>query len=338
MKVLAAVLAFIAVASAQNFNTDAQNNWAIVGYPNNFAVVKAGADASGFFHVDPLVRPAIMPGDGRRACMRIMTKVTSPAAGATTWYAASYMEGEGAARAPTDQDRKLAIDLSATVRTGSDNFDFTPTTNSTPTAYAWPNGVALLAKVAKCDACIKTTELTVSAIIGWCTGVGCCTPTPPATPAITWGPFLAVDDRNTWTFDATPAAPAFSTMPPSILISSASMQGKPTYFLISPDKSTDSVSLVVYNSKATKPANPTDVQDNRSVDIKALPLGAKRNGDFRSGPVTLDTTTNYMAAPFVNGGATWTVAVGFGHEPAAAAGLVPSFLVAALLAVVALLL
>jgi hypothetical protein len=335
MKVLAAVLAFIAVASAQNFNTDAQNNWAIVGYPNNFAVVKAGADASGFMHIDAMVRPAIMPGDGKRACMRIMAKITSPAAGATTWYAASYMEGEGAAKPPTDQDRKLAMDMSATVRTGADNFDFTPSTNSTPTAYAWPNGVALLAKVAKCDACIKTTELTVTSIIGWCTGTGCCS---AVTPAITWGPFMAVDDRNTWTFDASPAAPAFAAMPPSILVPSASMMGKPTYFFIQPDKATDSVSLVVYNSKATKPANPTDVQDNKSMDIKALPLGAKRSGDFRSGPVTLDTTMNYMAAPFVNGGPTWTIAIGFGHEPAAAAGLVPSFLVAALLAVVALLL
>jgi hypothetical protein len=332
MKVLAAVLAVIAVASAQTFNTDIVNGWAIIGYPNNFEVVKAGGEALGLFHIDAMAAPNVVPGDGRRACMQLMGKITSPAGGSTDWSYAPYSTPEASTQKPAAVDQfNLQMTLTASARTGKVAFDITPTTN-TSTGYVWPVGIAVVAKVGACSLCSKTTELTASAILGWCNGAGCCT---APTTVITWSPFLAVDDRNTWAFETSGTLPAYQ--PPAVLISAANTQRGPLYFFVQPDKATDSVTLVVHKQSVTRPVDPTTGVTGQTADIKVLPLGARRNGNFRSGAVPLDNAA-FLAEAYVNAGGTWTVAFGFGHEPAAAAGLVPSFLLAALLAVVALLL
>jgi hypothetical protein len=296
----------------------------LIGYPNNFEVPKAGGNAYGQFHVDPLVRPSMVPGDGRKACMKFMAKANSPAIGDSAFYALPYTGAEASATKPTGTDF-LLFQITSSSRTGMKVMDWTPA--NTSTGYNWFTGINVWAEVKTCSACSKTSELTITAVIGWVpAGQTCGTGTP------TWGPFVAVDDRNTWTFDASPAT-GYQTAPPSVLLRAADVT-KPVFLFIQPDKTSDKLQFVLYKEGTAKPADAG--QGSQMPDAKVLPLGTPRSGNVRPGGLALDTA-NWYAAPFLTSGSTWTVAFGFGHEPAAAAGLVPSFLLAALLAIVALL-
>jgi hypothetical protein len=329
MKFLAAVLAFVAVVSAQDasFNTDGVNNWAILGYPNNFEVVKGGGNAYGQFHVDAAIQPDVTPVNMRRACFKLMAKAGSPAIGNTNFYAITYNGAEAAAPKPTKSDFGFGFTLSSSTRSGSGVFDWTPTVNASMTAYTWPMGVAVYAEVGACTACSKTSELSVTGVIGW-TSAASCTSTGAS---ITWTSFVAVDDRNTWEFDAV----GTGYQQPPIWLKSADVS-RPVFFFTQPQAgSTNSMTIAVHKVLVARPADPTTLSQ-QSADVKGLPLGPARNGNFRSGGVTLESSA-WMIDAWVTRGGTWRLAVGFGHEPAAAAGLVPSFILAALLAAVALL-
>jgi len=329
MKLALCVLALATVAFAQSttpevtFN-DVQNPFGNMGYPNRaYGLTKSGANFFGNFYVPASGRPTV-PANGI-ACLKVILKPDNPTSRTASMLVTGAAFQGAAATAPKATQSSynlfsMAGSASTTVYTGTMPFIVNGTI---------ADGVSVGGFLTGCTGCVKSADFVITAVVGASSTNVCNTPN-----TITWSSFPVIDSKATWEFDASPAT-GYQTGPASgkfVLASPMDM-----YLLSIPASSTTSVALAMTNT-ATVPTPPSQVTQN-GPNLYVSPFGTiTRNGEIRSGRIPQVAAGTWWVFPFVNSGSTWSFAVGFGAEPAAAGMLVPSMLLAAILAVVAMLL
>jgi len=331
MKFALCVLALAAVAFAQTPETtfnDVQNPYGNIGYPNRaYGLTKSGANFFGNFYVPASGRPTVVSGG--TACMKIILKPDNPTSRTATMTVHSRGWFGAPAQAPRAAQSDFAfITMSTSTASQTVYSGIRPFHDSNGTIY---DGIALGGFLTACTGCVRSADFVLTAIIGVSNTNSC----RADGTGINWVPFPIVDSRATWVFDAAPST-GYQT--------GQSVGGKfnlanPTdiYLLSIPASSSTSVALAMSNSAGT-PLPPSQVDQN-GPNLYVSPFGTiTRNGEVRSGRIPQVAAGNWWVFPYVNSGSSWSFAVGFGAEPAAAGMLVPSMLLAAILAVVAMLL
>jgi hypothetical protein len=329
MKFALCVLALAAVAFAQTPETtfnDVQNPYGNIGYPNRaYGLTKSGANFFGNFYVPASGRPTVVSGG--TACMKIILKPDNPTSRTATMvvYARTFTGAPATAPKVTAQDFGLITMSTSTASQTVYSANFPFSTNTTFT-----DGVSLGGFLTGCTTCVKSADFVITAVVGASATSSC----PASGTGITWSPFPIIDSKATWEFDASPST-GYQTGPSGGKFTLASPMDM--YLLSIPASSSTSVALAMSNTAGTPPAPSTVTQNGPNLYVS--PFGTiTRNGEIRSGRIPQVAAGTWWVSPFVNTGSTWSFAVGFGAEPAAAGMLVPSMLLAAILAVVAMLL
>jgi len=346
---LVAILAVSAHAASVSFN-DKITGQATLGYPNRASAAKAGGDTLwGAFAIGTNIRPNIHPSDDNVACLVVMAQMTSQLADATASFCAAPY-----ATTPSDPTGNiltcagLNMDVSKSKLSNMGILDMTPTTNGTA-GYVWPAGIAVGATVTKCTSCASTSDFAVTALVAY-TNWYC---TSSYLDTFNWAPVVAVDDKNTWTFAASGSAGSgtgYQTQPALVMLDTA-LSG-PYYALATPDGKTGSMHIAyrvapMANGPYPNPSFPnppssqTASQQSTTIGPLVAPLGTAAAGPFRTGSVSLSAPASgsaWFIAPYVDAGSSWTLAIGYGHEPAAAFAIAPSLLLASIFAILAMLL
>jgi hypothetical protein len=348
-----ALMVVAANAASMSFNNGVTGA-ATLGYPNRASAGKAGGDSIwGAFKIDAAMRPNIVPNDGYYACLVIMAQMTSKLADATASFCATsqnapYSDPSGS----TLSCFGLNMDVTKGTLSNMGVYDMTPRANGTGGTYAWMDAVAVGATVTKCTTCASTSDFSVTALIAK-SGFSC---TKANVDSMTFAPVSAVDDINTWTFDASGAnagGAGYQTQPALIMINPTLQGGLPVFTLATPDTTGSmhvamKVAPMSTGSNAypaptfpTPPSSQTSSGQDTTVGPLVAPLGTAAAGSFRTGSVKLAAPASgsaWFIAPYVDTGSTWTIAVGYGHEPNAAIAAAPSLLLAAIFAVIAMML
>jgi hypothetical protein len=359
MKVVGVIALLVVAATAQNskpFNNPT-SGVAYIGYPNRASLDKANAGSIwGAFPVGTNIRPNIVPGDGYSACMIVTATLSSANADSTASFCAQPYTGTPADPSGSTATCANMFTLSnkSPGMTNQGVYDFTPNTNGTTGGYVWPDGIAVGATVTKCTTCVSTSDWVVSALAGY-TFYTC---TLSNIPFSHWAPVVAVDDINTFTFPVTSTGypPVYGGAPYSLMLDPVKQGSLPVFALATPsDKTTAKMHLVFTTAAASTkpypdltsttnwPSDPTTwtvAKQNFNTGPVVAPLGQATPGPFRTGSLSLTAATTgnaWFVAPYVDAGTSWTVAIGYGHEPSAAGVVAPSLLLAAIFAMIAML-
>jgi hypothetical protein len=357
MKVVALIACFVVAASAvsQSFN-NGLTGFANLGYPNKASADKGGADSIwGAFAVGTNVRPGIVPNDGYAACMLVMATLNSPLADSTASFCAQPYTGTPAdpsAGAGTTCQNIFTLNNKNTANSNMGIFDITPRVNGTGNTYTWPDGIAVGATVSKCTTCKSTSDWQVTALVGY-TAYQCTSDNIAFTH---WAPVVAIDGPNTWTFTVgSTGYPGLYGVPRYVMLDSTKQGSLPVFALATPDKTgsmhivfqTAANSVKPYPDLTNSPNWPSDpnLQTFSKQDTTTGPLvaqlGTATTGSFRTGSVGLTPAaagSSWFVAPYVDSGTSWTIAIGYGHEPSSAMAAAPSILLAAIFAAIAMLL
>jgi len=332
MKLVVCVLALAAVAFAQtpiSFN-EAATAMGNIGYPNRaYGLTKSGASFAGTFHVPATSRPT--PPSGGAVCMKIIMKPDNINSRTATMTATMRPYNGAASQAPVPVATDFGIfQMTGVTSNPPTSYSFTATLASNTTTY---DGIAVGGQLTACSGCLRTADFILTALLGTTAAASC----PSAGTGVNWVPFPIIDDKATWEFAVGTPATGYQTGPSGGVFENTA--ARDIYLLTIPEDSSRSISLAMSNTAAVPPA-PSSVLDNSGTSgVYVLPLGTlTKNGQVRSGAIRNVAAGRWWVSPFVNSGSTWSFAVGFGHEPAAAGMLVPSMLLAAILAVVAMLL
>lgn len=356
MKLVALVALFAVSAQAASvpFN-NGLTGFANLGYPNKASADKGGADSIwGAFAVGTNIRPGIVPNDGYSACVLVMATLNSPLADSQAKFCLMPYTGTPAdpsAGAGTTCQNLFSLDNKATANSMMSIADWTPRVNGTGNTYVWPDGLAVGATVSKCTTCKSTSDWQVSALVGY-TYYQCTSDNIAYTH---WAPVVAVDGPNTWTFAVSSTGyPGVYGSPQYLMLDSTKQGSLPVFALATPDK-TGSMHIVFQTAPTsvkpypdltaqpnwpTNPSSQTFSKQDTTVGPLVAQLGTATTGSFRTGSVSLTPAaagSSWFVAPYVDSGSSWTIAIGYGHEPSSAMGA-PSVLLAAIVAVIAMLL
>jgi hypothetical protein len=348
-----ALLVVAANAASVSFNNGVTGA-AVLGYPNRASAGKAGGDSIwGAFKIDAALRPNIVPNDGNYACLVIMAQMTSKLADATASFCATsqnapYSDPSGS----TLSCFGLNMDVSKGTLTNTGVYDMTPRANGTGGTYSWMDAVAVGATVTKCTTCASTSDFSVTALIAK-SDVSC---SKGNIDFFDFAPVTAVDDINTWTFSGSGpngGGSGYQTQPALVMIDPVQQGGLPVFTLATPDTTGSmhvsyKVAVMGGGNKEyptptfpTPPSSQTSSGQDTTVGPLVAPLGTAAAGPFRTGSVKLAAPaagSAWFLAPYIDTGSTWTIAVGYGHEPNAAIAAAPSLLLAAIFAAIAMLL